>query len=112
MLDRFARDRVCAVLRTATAEACPKAMTAAIEGGFKIAEFTLTTPGCLDTLADFRAKYDGDGNMVDWWTDSDRAEFGTRTAARSRAPPSEAHATAMSSDSTRSSTATESKVAS
>ena len=27
------------------------------------------------------AKYDGDGNMVDWWTDSDRAEFGTRTAA-------------------------------
>ena len=60
VLDRFARDRVCAVLRTATAEACPKAMTAAIEGGFKIAEFTLTTPGCLDTLADFRAKYDGD----------------------------------------------------
>lgn len=27
------------------------------------------------------AKYDGDGNMVDWWTDSDRAEFGKRTAA-------------------------------
>ncbi|QNG20342.1 peptidase M13 [Rhodococcus triatomae] len=26
------------------------------------------------------AKYDGDGNMVDWWTDSDRAEFGKRTA--------------------------------
>jgi len=35
-------------------------MTAAIEGGFKIAEFTLTTPGCLESLADFRAKYDGD----------------------------------------------------
>jgi putative endopeptidase len=27
------------------------------------------------------AKYDGDGNLVDWWTDSDRAEFGTRTKA-------------------------------
>ncbi|MCH9735959.1 MAG: M13 family metallopeptidase [Actinomycetia bacterium] len=27
------------------------------------------------------AKYDGDGNLVDWWTDEDRAEFGTRTAA-------------------------------
>ncbi|NLG54402.1 MAG: peptidase M13, partial [Rhodococcus sp.] len=26
------------------------------------------------------AKYDGDGNMVDWWTDSDRTEFGKRTA--------------------------------
>ena len=27
------------------------------------------------------AKYDGDGNLVDWWTDSDRAEFGLRTTA-------------------------------
>jgi putative endopeptidase len=27
------------------------------------------------------AKYDGDGNLVDWWTDVDRAEFGTRTKA-------------------------------
>ena len=27
------------------------------------------------------AKYDGDGNLVDWWTDDDRAEFGLRTKA-------------------------------
>jgi len=27
------------------------------------------------------SKYDGDGNLVDWWTDDDRAEFGTRTKA-------------------------------
>jgi putative endopeptidase len=27
------------------------------------------------------AKYDGDGNLVDWWTDDDRAEFGFRTKA-------------------------------
>lgn len=27
------------------------------------------------------AKYDGDGNLVDWWTDTDRAEFGLRTKA-------------------------------
>ncbi|BBY27395.1 M13 family metallopeptidase [Mycolicibacterium sediminis] len=27
------------------------------------------------------AKYDGDGNLVDWWTDHDRAEFGQRTKA-------------------------------
>ena len=27
------------------------------------------------------AKYDGDGNLVDWWTDADRAEFGMRTKA-------------------------------
>lgn len=25
------------------------------------------------------AKYDGDGNLVDWWTDDDRTEFATRT---------------------------------
>jgi putative endopeptidase len=27
------------------------------------------------------AKYDGDGNLVDWWTDDDRTEFGVRTTA-------------------------------
>jgi predicted metalloendopeptidase len=27
------------------------------------------------------AKYDGDGNLVDWWTDTDRSEFGLRTKA-------------------------------
>ncbi len=25
------------------------------------------------------AKYDGDGNLIDWWSDADRAEFGART---------------------------------
>lgn len=60
VLQKFADIRACAVLRTATSEACPKAMQAAIDGGFKIVEFTLTTPGCLDHLADFRKKYDGD----------------------------------------------------
>lgn len=27
------------------------------------------------------AKYDGDGNLIDWWTDDDRTEFNTRTKA-------------------------------
>jgi len=60
VLDKFAQIRACAVLRTATSEACPKAMQAAIDGGFKIVEFTLTTPNCLEHLSDFRQKYDGD----------------------------------------------------
>lgn len=60
VLDKFAEIRACAVLRTATSEACPKAMQAAIDGGFKIVEFTLTTPNCLDHLSDFRQKYEGD----------------------------------------------------
>lgn len=65
VLQKFAEIRACAVLRTATSDACPKAMQAAIDGGFKICEFTLTTPDCLDHLADFRQKYDGDV-MVGW----------------------------------------------
>lgn len=66
VLQKFAEIRACAVLRTATSETCPKAMQAAIDGGFKIVEFTLTTPNCLDHLADFRQKYDGDV-MVGWY---------------------------------------------
>lgn len=60
VLDKFAEIRACAVLRTPTSESCPKAMQAAIDGGFKIVEFTLTTPDCLQHLSDFRSKYDGD----------------------------------------------------
>lgn len=60
VLDKFAQIRACAVLRTAASEDCPKAMQAAIDGGFKIVEFTLTTPDCLHHLSDFRAKYDKD----------------------------------------------------
>jgi len=59
VLDTFAQIRACAVLRTATSDDCPKAMQASIDGGFKICEFTLTTPNCLDHLSDFRAKHDG-----------------------------------------------------
>ena len=64
VLDKFAQIRACAVLRTATSVACPKAMQAAIDGGFSICEFTLTTPDCLEHLASFRQKYDGKGVMV------------------------------------------------
>jgi Entner-Doudoroff aldolase len=59
VLHNFATIRACAVLRTSTSDACPKAMQAAIDGGFKICEFTLTTPNCLDHLSNFREKYDG-----------------------------------------------------
>ena len=60
VLSTFANVRACAVLRTATSAACPKAMQACIDGGFKIVEFTLTTPDCLTHLSSFRSKYDGD----------------------------------------------------
>lgn len=44
------------MLRTPAKESAAKAMQAAIDGGFNIVEFTLTTPGCLDLVADFRKK--------------------------------------------------------
>ena len=59
VLTQFKIDKACAVLRTPRAELAPPAMQASIDGGFKIVEFTLTTPGCLDAVADFRAKHDG-----------------------------------------------------
>jgi len=59
VIGQFAEHRACAVLRTPSKELTFPAMEAAVLGGFKLAEFTLTTPGCLDTLADFRSKYDG-----------------------------------------------------
>ncbi|KAL3779759.1 hypothetical protein ACHAWO_003469 [Cyclotella atomus] len=77
VLTKFANVRACAVLRTPTSEACPKAMQACIDGGFKIVEFTLTTPDCLDHLSAFRQKYDGDvmvgcGTIMDT-SDAERA---------------------------------------
>ena len=44
---------------TADRLACGARPQAAIDGGFDVVEFTLTTPGCLDEVANFRAKYDG-----------------------------------------------------
>jgi len=59
VLDTFKKYRACAVLRTPKEEQCAPAMQAAIDGGFEIVEFTLTTPGCLDRVSDFRTKLDG-----------------------------------------------------
>ena len=39
VLQTFADIRACAVLRTPTSDACPKAMQASIDGGFKIGKY-------------------------------------------------------------------------
>jgi len=67
VLDRLAMHRATAVLRTPTQSAAANAMDAAMAGGFKLVEFTLTTPGCLDLVSDFRA------------TKSDKAMIGCGT---------------------------------
>ena len=45
--------RASAILRTSIGGAAAPAMEAAVSGGFRIVEFTLTTPGALDRIAEF-----------------------------------------------------------
>jgi len=53
-LDFLARERCSAILRTTYAAAVEPAMQAAVGGGFRVVEFTLTTPGALAAVAKFR----------------------------------------------------------
>lgn len=58
LLATFAEHRCSAILRTPHAEAVGPAMDAAIEGGFRIVEFTLNTPGALDHVRRCAAEKD------------------------------------------------------
>ncbi len=55
---RLGRERATAILRTSDAEAAAPAMEAAVRGGFRIVEFTLTIPGALDRIAEFTKRAD------------------------------------------------------
>lgn len=52
------RERASAILRTDLEEAAAPAMHAAVRGGFRVVEFTLTTPGALERIGEF-ARLDG-----------------------------------------------------
>ncbi len=49
----FETRRASAILRTPIADAAKPAMEAALRGGFEVIEFTLTTPGVFDLIAEF-----------------------------------------------------------
>jgi Entner-Doudoroff aldolase len=51
VLAAFARHRCSAILRTNDREAVRPALEAAIAGGFRIVEVTMTTPDCLDHVS-------------------------------------------------------------
>lgn len=51
-------EKISAIIRTDNKTVAETAMEAAIEGGFKIVEFTLTTPGAMELITQFRTKYD------------------------------------------------------
>ena len=50
--------RASAIVRTSSKEAAANAMDAAIKGGFRICEFTLTVPSAFDLIKEFSARPD------------------------------------------------------
>ncbi len=57
-LDALWRERATAILRTDDQRRAADAMEAALRGGFRICEFTLTTPGALELVAEFSRRPD------------------------------------------------------
>ncbi|MCP3903291.1 MAG: bifunctional 4-hydroxy-2-oxoglutarate aldolase/2-dehydro-3-deoxy-phosphogluconate aldolase, partial [Planctomycetes bacterium] len=57
-LERFRSARASAILRTDVPGAAGPAMEAAVRGGFRIVEFTLTTPGALELIGAFSRRDD------------------------------------------------------
>jgi len=57
----FGSHKASAILRTTIGDAAAPAMEAALRAGFKVIEFTLTTPGALDLIGEFSGR---DGIVV------------------------------------------------
>lgn len=56
VMEAIGRERASAILRTNRKEAAAPAMEAAIRGGFRVLEFTLTTPGAMDLIEQFAGR--------------------------------------------------------
>ncbi len=52
----FKQERASAILRTNNQASARKAMEAAVRGGFRIIEFTLSVPGAVDLITEFSRK--------------------------------------------------------
>jgi len=61
IVEEMGRLRLSAIVRAKDRETAAGAMEAAVRGGFRMVEFTLTTPGALDLVADFAGR---DGLLV------------------------------------------------
>jgi 2-dehydro-3-deoxyphosphogluconate aldolase / (4S)-4-hydroxy-2-oxoglutarate aldolase len=55
-LDILWRERGTAIMRTGDQTVAAEAMEAAVRGGFRVCEFTMTTPGVLELIAQFAGK--------------------------------------------------------
>jgi 2-dehydro-3-deoxyphosphogluconate aldolase/(4S)-4-hydroxy-2-oxoglutarate aldolase len=49
----LSKEKASAIIRTSNQKTAASAMEAAVRGGFRIIEFTLTVPGALELIADF-----------------------------------------------------------
>lgn len=80
-LDLFARERASAILRTHDQQLAAEAMDAAVRGGFRVIEFTMTVPGVLELIQEFSKK---DGIVVGAGTvlEPEQARDAVRAGAR------------------------------
>jgi len=80
-IDLLSHEKASAILRTNDQEKAAKAMEAAIRGGFKIIEFTLTVPGVFDLVRDFSRR---EGLVVGTGTvmDAEQAQQSVEAGAR------------------------------
>jgi 2-dehydro-3-deoxyphosphogluconate aldolase/(4S)-4-hydroxy-2-oxoglutarate aldolase len=70
-VEHLGREKASAILRTNDQEKAARAMDAAIRGGFRIIEFTLTIPGVFELVQDYARR---DGLVVGTGTVMDEAE--------------------------------------
>src|SRR5688500_83323 len=54
----FGEARASAIIRTARTQDARAAMDAAVRGGFRVCEFTLTVPGATDLIREFAGRPD------------------------------------------------------
>jgi len=81
IVERICAARASAILRVLEAEVAGPAMEAAVRGGFRVIEFTLTTPGALDRIAEFSRRADllvGAGTVLDAVQAREAAAAGAR----------------------------------
>ncbi len=80
-VEQLGRDKASAILRTNDQEKAARAMEAAIRGGFRIIEFTLTIPGVYELVRDFSGR---EGLIVGTGTvmDAEQARLSVEAGAR------------------------------
>jgi len=81
LLSLIATERASAILRTDDKDRARRAMDAAVRGGMRVVEFTLTVPGVFDLIAEFSERDDvvvGAGTVLTPGQANDAVDAGAR----------------------------------